>query len=282
MARPTFTNCISIDVEDWFHLLDTRRAPSRQTWRCLESRVTENTRRLLDLFDRYSVQATFFVLGWIAEQHPSLVREIAAAGHEIASHGYAHELVYQQTRDEFRHDLAQAERHLLHACGQRPLGYRAPGFSIRPDSAWAWEVLAERGYAYDASLFPARRRHGGWPGNAALPHRLMNGLWEIPVSTLARPWGRQAFLGGGYLRLWPERWILRWAERLTTQGQPLVLYLHPRDIDPHQPRLQLSARRRFTTYVGLETAWRKLESLLKQFVWGPLIQACPQLARRAA
>lgn len=262
-------NLFSIDLEDWFHILDSDAAPRMSQWSEQESRVEKNTQTLLDELERAGVSCTFFVLGWIAENYPDLVRRIADAGHEVASHGYAHGLIYQQTREEFRDDLRRANDTIEAAAGTKPRGFRAPGFSIRHDSEWALDILAEEGFEYDSSVFPASRNHGGLPGAHPLPTLLANGLREFPVSTIETPLRRVAYLGGGYLRLFPASLILHWARGQRTRDESLVLYLHPRDVDIEQPRLGLGAVRNFKSYVGLRGCLDKVRTLLREFEWMP-------------
>lgn len=266
-------NVFSIDLEDWFHLLDTASAPPIGEWVRMESRVVRNTHVLLDLLAKYDTRATFFVLGWVAEQHPGLVREIAEAGHEVASHGHSHQLVFRQSPLEFEGDLCRASDAIVGACGARPKGYRAPGFSIMSEQRWAFDVLARNGYEYDSSVFPARRGHGGMPGAHHLPWEILPGLHEYPVSTVDLGIGRLAYLGGGYLRCLPSNLILRFAHQQSVAGVPLILYVHPRDIDPGQPRLKLSRARQFKSYVGLGTGLEKLRMLLSEFAWGSFERA---------
>lgn len=261
------SNVFSIDVEDWFHLLDSEATPGFHTWNSLESRVRPNTEKLLQSLSDRQTTGTFFILGWVAQQHPELVAEIAAAGHEIASHGYRHELIFRQTPDEFREDLRRGTEAIVNATGQVPKGYRAPGFSIIPSNLWAFDVVKEEGFIYDSSVFPAMRSHGGLPGNLPRPSRLPNGLYEYPVSTTQFGSVRCGYLGGGYLRLLPESLLIRWAKQQLAEGEPLILYLHPRDIDPHQPRLKLPVHRHFRTYVGLSACLGKINTLLDTFAW---------------
>ena len=266
MASP---HLFSIDLEDWFHLLDTDAAPALSSWADQEARVETNAGRLLDVLEQANVRCTFFVLGWIAEQYPALLQRIADAGHEIASHGYAHGLIYQQTPQEFRDDLRRANDAIEGAVGVRPIGYRAPGFSIREDSDWALDVLASEGFEYDSSVFPASRAHGGLPDAEPFPTRLPNGLMEFPVSTISTPLSRVAYLGGGYLRLFPTSLILHWARGQRARNESLVLYIHPRDIDLDQPRLDLGAFRNFKSYVGIGGCLDKVTTLLSEFDWVP-------------
>lgn len=268
-------NVFSIDVEDWFHILDASSAPDIGRWGSMESRVEANTSVLLRMLERHGVTATFFVLGWIAEKYPALVREIAAAGHEIANHGHSHTLVYRIGREEFRSDLRRAADALERAAGTRPTGYRAPGFSITAGTPWAFDVLAEEGYVYDSSVFPAHRGHGGFPGASPLPYRMDNGLLELPVSTVSVILGRFAFAGGGYLRLLPLAAIRRAATSHVKRGRPIILYVHPRDIDKDQPRISLPPHRYFKCYVGLAGCRLKLERLLDSYSWGSFRDLLP-------
>lgn len=260
-------NVFSVDVEDWFHLLDNPEAPEYDRWASLESRVRGNTELLLGELARRDVRCTFFVLGWVAEQHPELIAEIAAAGHEIASHGYSHTLIYTQSPEEFREDLRRANDAIGAACGVRPRGFRAPGFSIKRGNLWAFDVLKEEGFVYDSSAFPAVRSHGGLPGTTPLPTVLENGLVEFPISTVDLRLARWSYLGGGYLRLLPKHLVLSWAASQEKAGVPLILYIHPRDVDPGQPRLALRPYTYFRTYVGVRSCLDKVSALLARFAW---------------
>ncbi|MCP5056945.1 MAG: DUF3473 domain-containing protein [bacterium] len=260
-------NVFSIDVEDWFHLLENSDAPEFDRWASLESRVRHNMEILLAELAQRNIHSTFFVLGWVAEQHPELVAEIADAGHEIASHGYSHTLIYTQTPEEFRADLRRANDAIGAACGAQPRGFRAPGFSIKHENLWAFDVLQEEGFSYDSSAFPAMRSHGGLPGTTPLPTVLENGLVEFPISTVDLRMARWSYLGGGYLRLLPKRLVLSWAATQERAGIPLIVYLHPRDVDPDQPRLELPAHTYFRTYVGVSNCLAKVTALLDRFEW---------------
>ena len=274
-------NVFSVDLEDWFHLLCNSEAPEVERWTHMESRVRRNTEILLDEFDRYDVRCTFFVLGWVAEQHPELVAEVARRGHEIASHGYSHTLIYTQTPDEFRDDLRRANEAISNACGARPRGFRAPGFSIKRQNLWAFDVLREEGFEYDSSAFPALRAHGGLPGTSPLPTVLDNGLVEFPITTINLYIARWSYLGGGYLRLVPKPLVLSWASSQERAGMPLILYIHPRDIDPAQPRLGMRPHAYFRTYVGLAGCLLKIRALLERFEWTSFeeyMRRCPPRA----
>ncbi len=265
-------NLFSIDLEDWFHLLDTDTAPSMGAWHKMESRVERNTDVLLDLLRETNTKCTFFVLGWVAEKNPDLISKIYNEGHEIASHGYAHKLVYEQSPEEFRNDIKLSKEILEGITGSRPKGYRAPGFSIKKDNLWALDILLEEGFEYDSSIFPASRAHGGLSGADPFPSKLHNGLVEYPISTINMMFNRLAFLGGGYLRLIPEKMILLCSDYKVRNRVPLVLYVHPRDIDVDQPRIKLSKSREFRSYVGLNSTLDKMRSLLEKYSWIPFIE----------
>ncbi len=267
-------NCFTVDLEDYFHICGLPEYCDVNRWDRLPSRVENNTRRILDLLDRHGVKATFFVLGWIAEKYPELVKEVAAKGHEIASHGYAHRLVYEMTPDEFRDDLKRSMDIIESTVGQKVLGFRATSFSIMKNSLWALDTIAQLGFVYDASIFPALRDHGGIIGEKRFPHqRTCSGgkvLWEFPMSTV-KIFGRMtAFSGGGYLRLFPIGWVRKWVEALNAGGHPAVFYIHPRDLDPDQPRLKMSLIRRFKSYVNLSGAEAKLDVLMSHFPFCPI------------
>jgi polysaccharide deacetylase family protein (PEP-CTERM system associated) len=265
-------NIFSIDVEDWFHILDLKQGVDRDAWIDQESRVERNTERLLDLVRRHETQVTCFVLGWIAEHYPSLVETIYREGHEIATHGYGHQLVYEQSLDQFRQDLKRSCEVLRSTPFGPPLGYRAPGFSITKDSLWAFSILADLGLTYDSSVFPAARTHGGLQNSCSSPYRIQVGggrsLIELPIST-TRVCGRPvAYCGGGYLRLFPLKFIFREIRKANAMGLPVVLYIHPRDIDPGQPRIPMPPMRRLKSYIGLHKTYDKLNAILQEFPFG--------------
>ncbi|MCA8957123.1 MAG: polysaccharide deacetylase family protein [Planctomycetes bacterium] len=268
IARP---DTLSVDVEDWYHLnYDAMAGVERRDF---EPRVERNTERLLALFAEHGARATFFFLGSVAEEYPELVRAAAAAGHEIASHGYAHELVYSQSRDAFRADVARSLAILQDLTSAPIRGYRAPSWSIRPDreTPWFYEVLAELGLAYSASLFPfTTYLYGdssaplGWfrPGDGTMV--------EVPTTVAEVAGRRMPFSGGFYLRALPYT-ALRWAgRRVHAAGRPVMYYLHPREIDPDQPRLKLPRRDALVTYIGLRGAERKLRRLLRAMPTAPV------------
>jgi polysaccharide deacetylase family protein (PEP-CTERM system associated) len=271
-------NGFTVDVEDWYQVSDFDAVIQRTEWDRYESRVEQNTERILRLLDEAGVKGTFFVLAWNAERHPQVVRRIAAAGHEIASHGYAHRVVWEQTPDEFREDILRAKGILEQITGTPCVGYRAPSCTITPRSVWALDILIDNGFRYDSSLIPIHDSTGGFPDTPRFPHivRERDGrtLVEFPVTT-ARVFGRNVPLGGGgYLRVFPYHylaWGMRWINR--RESQPTMFYIHPWEIDPGQPRIKTAGRRGFSThYVGLRSAENKVRRLLKEFRFGTMSQ----------
>jgi len=265
-----FPNILTVDVEDWFHILEIEGGYTRADWDGLEPRVVRNTDRLLGLFDEAGVHATFFVVGWVARRQPDLVGRIAAAGHEIGSHSYWHEVLPRHDRGSLAADLVASKRLLEDRSGREVAGFRAPGGSITPAQAWAFDELLEAGYRYDASLCPGYSSHGGFPSPYLGPHRLRcaSGLLdEVPSATIGLGSRRVPFAGGGYLRLFPYL-LQKLATRLENRaGRPSNVYVHPREIDPGQPRMELPPLRRFKYYVGLGGAEAKLRGLLRDFHW---------------
>ena len=258
----------TIDVEDWFHILDVPGTPAFEDWDRLPSRVEVNFRRFLDLCDAAGVKVTCFFLGWVAARFPHLVREAAARGHEVASHGFAHRLVYAQSPAEFFED-ARGTRLLLEDLGGVPvLGYRGAGFSVTEKTPWFFEELVKAGYEYDSTLFPAPRGHGGLKGGRYGPYRVetpSGPLLEFPI-TVTEVWGRpRCFFGGGYLRLFPYALVRRLAQRVLQEGRPVIFYAHPREIDPGHPRLAMNLHRRFKSYVGLKGMEQKIRKIFRDF-----------------
>ena len=267
-------NAMTVDVEDYFQVSAFDGVVARDTWDRLESRVCANTDRLLAIFEEHGVTATFFILGWVAERFPALVSQIAAGGHEVASHGYAHRLIYDQTRAAFRDDVRRAKDILETATGKRVEGYRAPSYSITAQSLWALDVLVAEGYRYDASIFPIRHDRYGIPGSPRHPHVLQRGagaLVEAPGSTVCIAGLNVPVAGGGYFRLLPYGWT-RWgmARLNTRERRPAIFYLHPWEIDPAQPRLAAGRLSRFRHYRNLEKTEGRLRRLLGDFQFAPL------------
>ncbi|MBD3245976.1 MAG: DUF3473 domain-containing protein [Candidatus Omnitrophica bacterium] len=256
------TNFLTIDVEEYFQVENFKRHVSYAEWDSFPSRVVPNTRKILALLKRHRVRATFFVLGWVAEKFPELVREISTDGHEVASHGYRHELIFRQTAEEFRRDVREGKDLLENLIQKRVLGYRAPSWSLTQKSPWVYQILREEGIVYDSSVFPYYRYDGGFRDGETKPYQVDAGLWEFPVSTFRVAGQNIPFAGGGYFRLFPYRLIQYGVRRLNARGQPAMVYLHPWEFDPGQPRFQASYLSSFRHYVNLHTTERKLDRLL--------------------
>jgi len=258
----------SIDVEDWFNLSGTGFEPPVAQWDRLESRVERNLRALFELLAERGSTATCFIIGYFAKRFPHLVREAVAAGHEIASHSYFHRLIYDMSAEEFYQD-ATASRKLLEDISGKPIrGYRAPAFSVTEQTPWFFERLAAAGYEYDSSVFPAPHQTGGLAPAQFAPHRIetaSGALTEFPITVVRVLQKPMCFFGGGYLRLFPYRLIRSMGRRALGENRPIVFYIHPREIDPDQPRLPLSRRRRFTCYVNLRSTRPKLQHILRDF-----------------
>jgi polysaccharide deacetylase family protein (PEP-CTERM system associated) len=282
----SIVNVMTVDVEDYFQVSAFEGRVSRYEWDGLESRVCQNTERLLAIFEDAGVTATFFVLGWVAERFPSLVRRIVTAGHEIASHGYAHRLVYEMTPAEFREDLHRARVALEGACGALVLGYRAPSYSITRRSLWAFDVLLEEGYVYDASVFPIHHDRYGIPDAPRHPYvitRERGALWELPGSTIRWAGQNLPIGGGGYFRILPYGWTRRGITRVNArEAKPVMFYLHPWEIDPAQPRLRASAVSRFRHYRNLARTEPRLRRLLADFRFGSISSVLVPNSARAA
>lgn len=262
-------NAMTIDVEDYFHVSVFDGLVPRHEWGRFESRVCANTDRLLGIFDEAGVRSTFFVLGWVAERYPQLVRRIASAGHEIASHGYEHRLIYDQTPAAFRSDVRRAKQLLEDAGGRQVLGYRAPSYSVTPKSLWALDILLEEGYRYDSSIFPIRHDRYGIPLSARAPYpieRRSGTLIEVPGSTTRLGPMNLPVAGGGYFRILPYWWT-RWgiARVNELEHRPAIFYLHPWEIDPEQPRLKAGRLGRFRHYRHLDETESRLRRLLADF-----------------
>ena len=267
--RDQLMKCIfSVDVEDWFHILDLPSTPSLDEWDALPSHVERNFLRLLELFGEKQVRITCFFLGWVAARYPHLIRAAQEFGHEIASHGYAHRLIYQMTPAQFFDDAVRAKRTIEDTSGCEVIGYRASGFSVTHDTPWFFEKLAEAKYRYDSSVFPTSRGHGGMTGAEYAPHLVQTEsgqLMEFPI-TLTKILNTPVCLfGGGYLRLAPWALIKRGAAKVLGEGRPVVFYVHPREINPDQPRLNMSYLRRLKSYVNLDTTEDKLRQILAEF-----------------
>lgn len=267
-------NAITIDVEDWFHILDAEGAPRRERWHELESRLERNTDHLLQVLSDHGARATMFWLGWAAERFPALVRRCHQQGHEIASHGHEHILAYEAGRTAFAEDARRSRQLLEDLTGDRVLGFRVPGFSFTEQTPWAYEVLAEQGYVYSSSVFPAARGHGGMVGaNPArnTVHTPAGSVIEFPITTVGVSRFRVCIFGGGYLRITPWPVLLGVSRLHNLRGNPVIYYLHPREVDPEQPRMkQIPSLRYFKYYVNLRSTEPKLRRLLSSLRFEPL------------
>ena len=270
MASATITHALTIDVEDYFQVSAFAPYIDRAGWDARECRVERNVERILALLAEHGATATFFVLGWVAERYPQLVRRIAAQGHEVASHGYGHERASDLAPPDFDADVRRAKGVLEDLSGTAVAGYRAPSFSIGPGNWWAFDALAASGHRYSSSIYPIRHDHYGMPDAPRFAHPVADGLIEIPITTLRMLDRNLPSSGGGYFRLLPyavSRWMLRRVN--TVDRQPAVFYFHPWEIDPGQPRIDgIDAKTRFRHYLNLERTEGRLRSLLRDFEWG--------------
>lgn len=274
-ASTAIVNALTIDVEDYYQVSAFESVVADTAWDHYESRVERNTLRLLDLLDTYHTKATFFVLGWVAERHPSLIRTLATRGHEVASHGYGHQRIYLQTPEQFRRETQRSKALLEDLLGQAILGYRAASYSITKRSLWALDILREAGFVYDSSIFPIRHDLYGIPDAPRFCYPLTlpqaTALIEFPLSTVRIGTINFPVAGGGYLRLFPyayTRWGIRRLNR--QEGQPAVVYLHPWEVDPDQPRLPARGLSRFRHYTNLDKMAGRLERLLQDFTFGTM------------
>jgi len=268
-ALPAITNALTIDVEDYFQVSAMSPHVDRRSWNTRECRVERNVQRLLALFADAGAHATFFTLGWVAERYPQLVREILAGGHEVASHGFAHLRATDQSREEFKADVARAKSLLEDIGGTAVQGYRAPSFSIGHTNPWAFDVLVEAGYRYSSSVYPVQHDHYGMPDAPRFAYRARPQLLEIPVATTCLMGRNLPAGGGGYFRLAPYR-VSRWALRRVNNidRRAAVFYLHPWEVDPDQPRVPgASLKTRFRHYLNLHKTEPRLSRLLRDFRW---------------
>lgn len=274
MTAARVRNAMSIDVEDYFHVSNFQGVVSRDSWESRESRIERNTDRLLDLFAESRVRATFFVLGWAAERLPSLVARIAAGGHEVASHGHSHRLIYEMSMRGFREDVRRAKAVLEQVAGRAVTGYRAPSFSVTHRSLWALDILVEEGYLYDASVYPVRHDRYGIPDAPRHPHvvrRPPGAIVEIPGATVRVLGANVPVGGGGYFRMLPYA-LTRWGISHVNafEGRPVVFYLHPWELDPDQPRLAAGWLPSLRHYRNLGRTEPRLRRLLRDFDFGPV------------
>ncbi|NLS26997.1 hypothetical protein S2M10_19870 [Sphingomonas sp. S2M10] len=277
-------NGLSVDVEDWFQVGAFETTIARSDWDGLERRVEANTDRVLALFEEAGAKGTFFTLGWVAERHPRLIRRIAEAGHEVASHGWDHARVFTMTPEQFRTDLARARTVLEDAGGVAVTGYRAPSFSIDRRTPWAHAELAEAGYRYSSSIAPIAHDHYGWPDAPRAPFRPLPdaGLIELPI-TIARVLGREVTAGGGFFRLLPQGVTDRAIRTANAEGKAAMFYFHPWEIDPGQPRVHAAPlKSRLRHYARLGAMAGKLRTLLAAHEWGRVDKVAERAAERFA
>ena len=266
-------NALTIDVEDYFHVTAFARQIKPYEWDTYPLRVEGNTLRILDMLDEFSFRATFFILGWVAERVPALVREIQRRGHEIACHGYGHQLIYRHSPQEFRADISKAKSILEDISGERVYGYRAPSYSITAKSLWALDILVEEGFTYDSSIFPITHDIYGIAGGKRFPHDISTHagkIREFPISTFTVKVGgwktNVPIAGGGYLRFFPVPLVAKAIQAINSgEQQPAIVYFHPWEIDPQQPRIKTGIKSRFRHYLNLERMESKMRYLLKRF-----------------
>jgi len=275
------TNALTVDVEDYFHVSAFAKSIDRKDWGDIPLRVVDNTQRLLQLFANSEVKATFFVLGWVAERVPELVREIAAEGHEVGCHGYSHELVYNQSPEVFRQETIRSKSLLEDIIQATVYGYRAASYSITDRSLWAIDVLCEAGFTYDSSIFPVRHDRYGIPGSPEYPYELEspNGqtLTEFPLSTANILGYRLPVAGGGYFRLYPY-WVSKFGlSQINREGHPFIFYIHPWEIDPSQPRVAAHWFSRYRHYNNLNKFETRLSRLIKDFRFGNVMDVLGNL-----
>jgi polysaccharide deacetylase family protein (PEP-CTERM system associated) len=274
-APQAIVNAFTVDVEDYFQVAALASAVERSSWAQREPRVERNTGVLLDLLAEHRIRGTFFVLGWIAERHPALIRRIAAAGHEIACHGFSHQLIYTQTPEEFREETTRSKRLLEDLTGAAVLGYRAASFSITRRSLWALDVLIDLGFTYDSSIFPIRHDRYGIPGADPRPAPLSapsgRTLVEFPMSAASYLGAQVPVSGGGYFRLLPYALTRAGLRQINERlARPFTFYLHPWEIDPGQPRVRVGWLSRFRHYTNLDRCEARLRRLLKEFRFAPM------------
>ena len=262
-------NALTIDVEDYFQVSAFDGHVDRSAWEKMPSRIERNVDLLLQLLDDRRARATFFTLGWVAERYPALIRRIVGQGHEVASHGYGHRRASELDHTAFSHDIRHAKKLLEDICSMEVIGYRAPSFSIGKRNLWAFDCIAAAGYRYSSSIYPVQHDHYGMPDAPRFPHRVRDGLLEIPVTT-TRLFGRNLPAGGGgYFRLAPYH-VSRWAiARVNRQEhRPAIFYFHPWEIDPEQPRMKgVGVKTRFRHYLNLHRTKARLTRLLTDFEW---------------
>ena len=271
-------NILTFDIEEWFHILDNDSTKTEAEWKNYEPRIHQNMDRIFDMLEKHNQKATFFCMGWIAEQYPEVIKQISDKGYEIGSHTQRHQLIYEQTPKEFKKDVERSIKTLEDISGKKVRSFRAPGFSIVEDNVWAFEALAELGIEIDCSVFPAPRIHGGLPNFSPAQPTIIDikghKLKEFPINTYKLLGKDVIFSGGGYFRLFPYSLL----KRYTRKSDYVMSYLHPRDFDPNQPVIpELSKSRKLRSYVGLKGALNKLDKWLTDFYFIDLETADKQI-----
>lgn len=271
-------NILTFDIEEWFHILDNESTRNESDWGRYETRIHQNMDLIFQLLEETNSRATFFCLGWVADKHPDVIRRIDAAGYEIATHSYAHQLAYEQTPAQFQDDLERSIKHLQDLTGKKVRSYRAPGFSIKEYNRWVFPILVEQGIDIDCSVFSARRAHGGDASLSMFEPGYLNVggtlLKEFPINTMPIMGQDVIFSGGGYFRLFPYGLI----KGLMNRSKYVMTYFHPRDFDAGQPMIPgLSRTRQFKSYYGLKNCWPKLKQLLVEFPFVDLAEADRQV-----
>lgn len=265
-------NALSVDLEEYFQIHALSELIDPQSWTEYPSSVETNTVRILELFEQFHIKTTFFCLGWIAQRHPEIIRRIHKQGHEIACHGYAHQVIYQQDHAKFRDDVSKAKGILEDLTGERVIGYRAPTYSITETTLWALRILEDLGFLYDSSIFPIYHDTYGIPDAPRFPHRIPDSsLVEFPISTLKLGPVNIPIAGGGYFRLLPYTLIKMGLKALMSSNKPFVFYIHPWELNPDTPRVHgMDMRSRFRTYVGINSSFRRFSKLIRDFPFAPV------------
>lgn len=261
-------NTISIDVEEYFHVHRFSDIVREETWNNYSCRNEFQISLLLDLFEEFKIKSTFFILGWVAKKNPSLIKLIYQHGHEIATHGFSHKLIFEQTRNEFKFDLKISIEILEQIIGNRILGYRAPSFSINSQTLWAFDTLKELGIKYDSSIMPSNNfwhnRYGDLKGHC-YPYEIVDGIWEFPISVLDRWYVRVPIGGGAWIRHLPFSFIIWGLKKISTRKNPLILYFHPWEFDEKQPRIKSSRISQYIHYKNLNKTQNRLREICQTF-----------------
>jgi polysaccharide deacetylase family protein (PEP-CTERM system associated) len=256
----------TIDVEEYYHLMGTVGVPPLAEWDTRPVTVEKNLPKLLELLNKHNVKATCFFLGYLAKKHPGLLKDTAALGHDIGSHGMYHQLAFQMSEAEFYQDVADSKHLIEGIIGKEVKGFRSPSFSVTGSNPWFFDALVRAGYKYDSSVFPAQRAEGGLKSDIYVPHWITTSqgkIYEFPISVSTILGKNICFFGGGYLRLFPLSTILKRASQLKAANKPVLFYIHPREIDPHHPRMKVNPLKGFKSYVNLKSVAPKLEAILQ-------------------